>query len=162
LSEMDDSPAAVAFKGIVESVVAACQQEETSSPKPEKTTEERNKSAMKNNGADKTVAIPTAQGVLCAHFGHCEHFSLFDIQDSKITGMRTVDPPPHEPGVLPRWLHEQGANVIIAGGMGQRAQQFFTDFGIQVVIGAPSVAPKEVVEQYIAGTLESGDNLCDH
>jgi ATP-binding protein involved in chromosome partitioning len=161
LSNPEESPAAAAFKSIVEKVMSACQQSETAPP-PAKTTVQRNNSDMKQNGTDKTIAVPTANGMLSPHFGHCEHFSLFDIQDSKITGVRTLDPPAHEPGVLPRWLHEQGASVIIAGGMGQRAQQFFTDFGIQVVIGAPSLAPQAIVEQYIAGNLETGDNICDH
>jgi Mrp family chromosome partitioning ATPase/predicted Fe-Mo cluster-binding NifX family protein len=161
LSDQEESPAAIAFKSIVEMVAATCQKTE-SGASPASVNAERNNTAMKHNGTDKTIAVPTANGMLSPHFGHCEHFLLFDIQDSKITGVRTVDPPAHEPGVLPRWLHEQGANVIIAGGMGQRAQQFFIDFGIQVVIGAPTLTSQMVVEQYLSGKLETGDNLCDH
>lgn len=44
-----------------------------------------------------------------------------------ITGQRLLTPPPHEPGVLPKWLHDQGVNLIIAGGMGQRAQGLFNE-----------------------------------
>lgn len=52
------------------------------------------------------TAIPTAQGRLCAHFGHCEEFAFVEIdeKDKKITGVSKKTPPPHEPGVLPRWL----------------------------------------------------------
>ena len=73
-----------------------------------------------------------------------------------------LTPPPHEPGLLPRWLHEQGADVIIAGGMGQRAQQLFAQSGIKVVVGAPADAPERIVESYLSGTLVSGQNFCDH
>jgi len=45
-----------------------------------------------------------------------------------------IDAPPHEPGLLPRWLHEQGAHLIIAGGMGHRAQELFVQNGIQVTV----------------------------
>jgi ATP-binding protein involved in chromosome partitioning len=73
-----------------------------------------------------------------------------------------MTPPAHEPGVLPQWLHEQGANMIIAGGMGQRAQQLFAQAGIQVVCGAGALAPRELVKKYLDGTLVTGDNICDH
>ena len=45
--------------------------------------------------------------------------------------------PQHEPGMLPRWLKGLGANAIIAGGMGSRAQGLFAEEGIQVIVGAP-------------------------
>ena len=85
-----------------------------------------------------------------------------DEKTKKVAGKQMLTPPPHEPGVLPRWLHEQGANVIIAGGMGQRAQSLFAENGIKVVVGAPAEAPEELVSQYLAGTLVSGANVCDH
>ncbi|MBN2451479.1 MAG: ATPase, partial [Lentisphaeria bacterium] len=63
---------------------------------------------------------------------------------------------------LPRWLHEQGANLILAGGMGQRAQELFARHGIQVVVGAPAGTPEDLVAKYLAGTLEVQGNVCDH
>lgn len=108
------------------------------------------------------IAIPTTQGKLCMHFGHCDQFALVSVEGQSITGTEMLTPPPHEPGVLPVWLHEQGANVIISGGMGQRAQGLFVQRGIQVVVGAPSEVPEDVVEAYLAGTLKSGANACDH
>jgi predicted Fe-Mo cluster-binding NifX family protein len=110
------------------------------------------------------IAIPVAEGKLCMHFGHCEQFALVDVDEKtkKVAGTQMLTPPAHEPGVLPRWLHEQGANVIIAGGMGQRAQTLFADNGIKVVVGAPAGAPSDLVASYLAGTLQSGANACDH
>ncbi|MFW6106926.1 MAG: sigma 54-interacting transcriptional regulator, partial [bacterium] len=63
---------------------------------------------------------------------------------------------------LPRWLQEQDADVIIAAGMGQRAQALFSQNGIKVVVGAPAKAPENVVRAYLADTLEVGQNVCDH
>ena len=110
------------------------------------------------------IAIPIAGGRLCMHFGHCEQFALVEVDDaaSKPVNTTFVTPPPHEPGVLPRWLHEQGATVIIAGGMGQRAQQLFTQNDIKVVVGAPAETPENLVQAYLDGTLASGQNACDH
>jgi ATP-binding protein involved in chromosome partitioning len=110
------------------------------------------------------IAIPLADGKLAAHFGHCERFALLDVdlQSKKILKREEVVPPPHEPGLLPRWLAEKGANLIIAGGMGQRAQGLFAEQGIQVVVGAPAEIPERLVADYLAGTLASGENMCDH
>jgi len=110
------------------------------------------------------IAIPLADGKLCAPFGHCQQFALLDVDEEtkRVTQKQLLTPPPHDPGVLPRWLHELGANVIIAGGMGQRAQQLFTESNIKVVIGAPAEEPEKLVSDYVSGTLQSGANLCDH
>lgn len=108
------------------------------------------------------IAIPTAQGKLCAHFGHCEKFAIITVESGAIKATEALEPPLHEPGVLPRWLHEQGVNVIIAGGMGQRAQTFFAEFGIDVVVGAQPGDPQTIVRAYLDGALATGSNICDH
>ncbi len=48
-------------------------------------------------------AIPIADGKLTAHFGHCKEFAMVEVEDKKILGTEMLDPPPHEPGVLPRF-----------------------------------------------------------
>jgi predicted Fe-Mo cluster-binding NifX family protein len=110
------------------------------------------------------IAIPVSSGRLCLHFGHCQEFALIDVAEATRQPQQTVflTPPPHEPGVLPRWLHQQGADVIIAGGMGQRAQQLFDANGIKVVVGAPAETPEDIVRAYLSDDLVSGQNLCDH
>ena len=110
------------------------------------------------------IAIPVANGQLCAHFGHCQQFELFSVDpvNKKILSRETLDPPFHEPGVLPRWLKENSATTIIAGGMGHRAQGFFDQYGIEVIVGAASDRPEAVVQAFLSGTLEQGSNLCDH
>jgi len=110
------------------------------------------------------IAIPIAGGKLCAHFGHCEQFALInaDMETKKILDTKLVNPPAHEPGVLPKWLHEQGANIIIAGGMGSRAQDLFTQNDIEVIVGAGADTPEAVAEAYLQGSLDAGSNACDH
>jgi len=110
------------------------------------------------------IAIPLAQGKLTAHFGHCSSFALVDVDPGtkKITKIEELAAPPHQPGLLPPWLAERGANMIIAGGMGQRAQQLFAQQGIQVVVGAPVETPEKLITDFFAGSLQVGDNLCDH
>ncbi len=111
---------------------------------------------------NKKIAIPTTNGVLSAHFGHCEKFAIFEVANDKIINEEFVSPPPHEPGSHPAFLREHGCTAIIAGGMGSRAQQLFTQNNINVIIGLRSDNLKGLVETYISEGLKSGDNLCDH
>ena len=73
-----------------------------------------------------------------------------------------LTPPPHEPGFLPRCLSGPSVDLIIAAGMGQRAQQLFAQHNIDVVVGAPDNTPQELALQYLTGQLQSRQNICDH
>ena len=129
---------------------------------PVKSTEKK-LSTMKKDAADgKVLVIPVSGGKLASHFGHCDQFAFIETEDGKIKGSEIRTPPPHEPGVLPRWLDEQGADVIIARGIGESAQQLLRENGIEVVIGVPVDSTESLANQYLANTLISGDNVCDH
>ena len=110
------------------------------------------------------IAIPLAEGRLSMHFGHCQEFALIDVDTEKgmVSNQEILPAPDHQPGLLPRWLAEQGAEVIVAGGMGQRAQMLFDQAGIEVVVGAPSDTPEKIAADYVSGSLTTGDNICDH
>jgi Mrp family chromosome partitioning ATPase/predicted Fe-Mo cluster-binding NifX family protein len=123
---------------------------------------EDNNQKIQEEGPMK-FAVPTHEGKLCTHFGHCEAFALIDADGAgKVVNEIYVNPPPHEPGLLPEWLSQKGVNCVIAGGMGSRAQQLFSQKGIKVITGAMGESPKEIVEHYLQGTLQTGANTCDH
>ncbi|MCD6163261.1 MAG: NifB/NifX family molybdenum-iron cluster-binding protein [candidate division Zixibacteria bacterium] len=110
------------------------------------------------------IAIPVADGKLCAHFGHCQNFTVIEVdsESNKIINKTELTPPAHEPGVLPQWLSEKGVTLIIASGMGMRAQQFFNQFNIKVIVGANPDTPDKIVADFLSGILTTGDNICDH
>jgi len=110
------------------------------------------------------VAIPVEDGKLSMHFGHCASFALIDVDTTgnRILGREDVAAPPHQPGLLPRWLAERGAKLVIAGGMGQSAQNLLDRQGINVLLGAPSETPEKLVQDYLAGNIRTGANACDH
>jgi len=109
-------------------------------------------------------AIPMVDGKVAAHFGHCSHFALFDVDEAtKAIVKREVIPSPgHQPGFLPAWLAEEGLSVVIAGGMGSRAQAIFHENRIEVVVGVLGDDHEKAVLDYIKGVLATGDNICDH
>lgn len=110
----------------------------------------------------KKIAIPLENGRLCSHFGHCQQFAIVDVNNNTIVEENLVTPPPHEPGLLPKWLAERGVTDVIAGGMGQRAVNLFTEQNIKVNVGAQAKSPKELVNDWINKTLVTGSNECDH
>jgi len=110
------------------------------------------------------IAIPLAGGQLSQHFGHCEQFAIVEADENsrELLGSSLHDAPPHEPGVLPSWLASLGVTMVIAGGMGQRAQNIFAANGIGVLAGAPADSPDALVAAYLDGKLQPGINACDH
>jgi len=110
----------------------------------------------------KLFAVPTNNGKLCAHFGHCEQFAVIETENQKILNIGYLKPPVHEPGTYPRFLAEKGVSTIISGGMGIKAQDIFAQNNIEVCVGVNADTPEKLVEQYLANELISGENLCDH
>ena len=110
------------------------------------------------------VALPCENGRVTMHFGHAPRFMFYDVDAEKKMILRAeeISAPPHEPGALPQWLAQNGAEVVLAGGMGGRAQSLLNQQGITVVVGVPDGDPEQVVEQYLSGELSNGPNLCDH
>ena len=112
---------------------------------------------------NRKIAIPVDhEGMLDAHFGHCKYFSIIEVANEQIVKEDNVVPPPHEPGVLPRWLAQQGVTDIIAGGMGQRAIQLFIADGVNAFVGAPKLTARELVSGFLDGSLSFSANYCDH
>jgi predicted Fe-Mo cluster-binding NifX family protein len=107
------------------------------------------------------IAIATDGDQVAGHFGRCPGYTLVTVENGKETARQAIQNPGHEPGFLPKFLHEKGAGVIVAGGMGPMAVNLFNQIGIEVVMGIGGPID-DVVQAYIDGTLNSGQNICDH
>lgn len=105
------------------------------------------------------VSIASEGNNVSGHFGHCEGFKVYDIQDKKIVRESFVENPGHKPGFLPQFLNDIGAGIIIAGGMGERAQQLFNENNIDVIVGARGECG-EVIKCYLDGGLLSSGSVC--
>ncbi len=105
------------------------------------------------------IAVASEGKMVTEHFGHCEGFTIFDTESNQIKGKEFISNPGHRPGFLPVFLHDQGVNVIISGGMGGSAVQLFTESGIEVVTGASGEA-EITVKSYLSGKLKSTGSIC--
>lgn len=163
LEQPDDSIFMKALQQLITEVVSRCG---TQPAKPAAQTGVAEGEAAKGSGMSDLknfkVAIPMAGGALTNHFGHCEQFSIVDVRDGVIQNKQTITPPPHEPGLLPRWLGQLNVNLVIAGGMGARAIDLFNQQDIKVITGAPCLTPEELIQQFLTNSLTTGANVCDH
>ena len=108
-------------------------------------------------------AIPTVNGKLCEHFGHCEKFAIIETKENQIISENLVTPPSdHQTGVYPQFLAQLNVDVIISGGMGQKAIDAFNKNKIKVFAGVNSDSPVKLVVNYLNNQLAGGMNLCDH
>jgi predicted Fe-Mo cluster-binding NifX family protein len=99
--------------------------------------------------------------VIAHHFGRCPFFALVDVEDGQIQDVNVISNPyynNHQPGQVPGFIHEQGANVMLSGGMGHRAIEFFNQFGIETATGVAGTV-RYALERYLGGELE-GSKPC--
>ena len=116
----------------------------------------------KSNIMERLIAIPTENGVLTTHFGHAKEFSFVTVVDNKISGIKSITPPEHAPGVIPKWVAEQGASLVVVGGMGQQAISLFQQNGVDVITGAAEKSVEEIIAAYLDGEKIDAGNRCDH
>lgn len=111
---------------------------------------------------NKIIAIPLENGILCAHFGHCETFAFVQVENNTITAIEERTPPEHIPGLYPRWVAQFGVTDVIAGGMGQKAIDLFNEQNINAFVGGPMKSAKEIVLDFLSDKLELQANYCNH
>jgi predicted Fe-Mo cluster-binding NifX family protein len=108
------------------------------------------------------IAIPMENGVLCAHFGHCQYFAIVEVNNGEIVEIKEVTPPEHVPGLYPRWVAQFGVTDVIGGGMGQKAIELFNQQNINAFVGAPLKSAQELVTDFLANKLNLSANYCNH
>jgi predicted Fe-Mo cluster-binding NifX family protein len=110
------------------------------------------------------------EGQVSQHFGRCPYFTFVNVEDGEIRQVDVLDNPfydGHQPGQIPGFVHQQGGTMIIAGGMGGRAVEFFEQLGIQPFTGAAG-SVKHALELALGGELSGampcpghGEGECD-
>jgi len=104
-------------------------------------------STEEKNGLDSPISH---------HFGRCPYYVLVDMEGVSIATVTSIENPyfqQHKPGMVPEFIKNQGVDVMISGGMGRRAIDFFDQFGIQVATGAVGNV-RMTLELYMDGKLQ--------
>ncbi|HBB9210892.1 TPA: NifB/NifX family molybdenum-iron cluster-binding protein [Escherichia coli] len=105
------------------------------------------------------IAVASDEKYVSGHFGHCEGFTIYEVEEGKSLEKSFTPNPGHRPGFLPVFLRDLKVNVIIAGGMGETAQDLFNENGIEVVVGAQGLSD-DVVQKFVNGKLKSTGSVC--
>lgn len=106
------------------------------------------------------IAIATDNKKVSGHFGHCQGFTMYEVEEDRVLNNEFIENPGHRPGFLPRFLKEKNADVIIAGGMGRTAQNLFMENGIEVVVGVEGNCD-DVIKGYLKGEIKSTEAVCE-
>ena len=106
------------------------------------------------------IAIAKEGNLVSGHFGHCEGFEIYDIENGKVKGHVFQENPGHRPGFLPVFLSEKGVNVIVSGGMGATAQELFKANNISVIVGAQG-SVEDTIQKYLNNELVSTGSVCE-
>ena len=100
---------------------------------------------------------------VAGHFGQAPHFVLVEATGGSITTTRSVPNPflaGHQPGEVPAFIRAQGADVILSGGMGDRAIRIFEQVGITAATGASGTV-RQAVTDYLHGALAGASPCAD-
>ncbi|GAB6180422.1 NifB/NifX family molybdenum-iron cluster-binding protein [Desulfotomaculum defluvii] len=108
------------------------------------------------------IAVASENGLVTEHFGYCQSFSIYEVENNQIVKSESIPNPGHKPGFLPNFLNDMGVNVVISGGMGSGAVNIFNEKGIEVITGAKGNA-ETAAKSYLQGSLKSTGSVChDH
>ena len=107
------------------------------------------------------IAVTYENGEVFQHFGHSEHFKVYEVEDGKVVSSEVVGSDGQGHGALAGLLAGKGIDVLICGGIGGGAVNALTGAGIELCAGQ-SGNTDEIVEKYLKGELESTGANCDH
>ena len=109
------------------------------------------------------IAVPTRDGMVDNHFGHCDHYTIFTINDGEIK-MKEIRPSPQGCGCksgIVLVLRQKGVQTMLAGNMGEGARNVLESHDIKVVRGC-SGNIDELVRAYLAGEIRDNGEACSH
>lgn len=109
------------------------------------------------------IALPTQQNIVDSHFGHCEFFTVFTVDDQskEIIAQEKVNSPEGCgcKSNIADILSDMGVTVMLAGNMGDGAVNVLSDAGIKVYRGC-SGDVNEVAASWLSGTLSDSGESC--
>ncbi|NCF00224.1 NifB/NifX family molybdenum-iron cluster-binding protein [Emergencia sp. 1XD21-10] len=108
------------------------------------------------------IAITYENGEIYQHFGHCENFKIYQVEDGKILSSSIENAAGSGHGALAGFLKNLGVDVLICGGIGGGAQNALAQAGIRLY-GGVSGSADEAVQALVDGTLVYNANVqCSH
>lgn len=111
----------------------------------------------------RKVAIPTREGRVDDHFGHCAYYTIYTIEGKKIVDTQTM-PSPEGCGCksgIAADLEKMGVEVMLAGNMGDGAKNKLESHNIKVIRGC-SGDINVVISAFLQGVVFDNGSACNH
>jgi predicted Fe-Mo cluster-binding NifX family protein len=109
------------------------------------------------------IAVPTRDGVIDDHFGHCAYYTIFEIENNEIVNSSRLDSPQGcgcKSGIAAD-MEAMGISVMLAGNMGEGAKNKLESHNIKVVRGCRGNI-EMVVRAYLIGLIKDSGEGCSH
>ena len=109
------------------------------------------------------IAVPTRDGHIDDHFGHCAYYTIFEIEDGKIISTSCLDSPEGcgcKSGIAAD-MEAMGIEVMLAGNMGEGAKNKLQSHNIKVIRGCKGDI-EAVVKGYLLGFVMDSGEACHH
>lgn len=110
------------------------------------------------------IALPSRGNNIDNHFGHCEYFTVYTVDNKNIVNEEIIESPAGCgcKSNIAQTLSEIGVKVMLAGNMGEGAVRVLNNAGIEVLRGC-SGEVKKVALSWLEGSLkDSGDSCHEH
>lgn len=110
------------------------------------------------------IAIPTQNNLVDGHFGHCEYYTIYNLNENKQVVQKELMPSPQGCGCksnIAGVLKQQGVSLMLAGNMGEGAFNMLQMQGIQVILGC-SGDTDTVIKNYLSDNLTDNGVTCSH
>lgn len=85
------------------------------------------------------IAVTYENGQVFQHFGHCENFKIYDVNDGMITDSQVVSAAGSGHGALAGFLKDRGVDTLICGGIGGGARAALGENGIEFYRALPGM-----------------------
>lgn len=109
------------------------------------------------------IAVPTKNNEVDSHFGHCEYYTIFQIENNQIVS-KEILPSPQGCGCksnIASVLSNMGVKLMLAGNMGEGAKTVLEKNNISIIRGCTGNV-EQVVMAYINGSISDSGDGCHH
>lgn len=109
------------------------------------------------------IAIPTRDGVVDDHFGHCAYYTVVETSDNGVLSSSTLDSPEGcgcKSNIASK-MQEMGITVMLAGNIGEGAINKLSSHGIEVIKGCKGDV-MQLAQDYLDGKIVDNPQVCSH
>ena len=108
------------------------------------------------------IAVTHENGNIFQHFGHCEEFKIYTVENNIVTDVQIIYPIEGGHGALSGFLKRHEVSALICGGIGAGARTALAEEGIKLFPGAEGDCDEAVIALLYGHLKYDPDTQCNH